>query len=60
MELGKLENEIQNETMKYKWIYLKMEFETFKDGVGNIGKLNWKYWKMELETLENGIGKIGK
>ena len=37
--------------MKYNWIYLKMEFETLKDRVGNIGKLNWKYWK---------IGNIGK
>ena len=46
--------------MKYNWIYLKMEFETLKDGDGNIGKLNCKYWKMELETLENGIGIIGK
>ena len=33
--------------MKQNWIYLKMEFETLKDGSGNIGKFNWKYWKME-------------
>ena len=41
--------------MKQNWIYLKMEFEKLKDGIGNIGKFNWKYWKKELETLENGI-----
>ena len=46
--------------MKQNWIYLKMEFETLKDGDENIGKLNWNYWKIELETLENVIGNIGK